>query len=437
MWNPDSHSTRATKALQKLIEIDPAMGTLSLWCKHRDAIPELQLHLVKNESNGFDIEHTEVDVAPAFTDGRTIFYGAEFSDWSLEEQVAVCAHEILHIALQHIPRAQKLAGRYGKRYSSRIFNVAADALVNETLLKANYSLPSPRVDLEEVLILAGSDYTKNDALTKSNVESLFAQLLDTFEKDGARKKQLEAMTGSLSSDLFRGEILSTEEVLQSAEWEQILSLAIQIGAASGRGIGKILTQMGDIPRTNTPWEIILRRMVTKAVTIKPKYSFGKPTNRWLALEAEALRGAQPCPGYEPAMNKSIDGQGRIVVCVDVSGSISKLTINRFAGEIDGISRRTGAKITVIFFDHGIQLVRELKGTDLKNELKALKFDSGGGTSFVEPIAEAIKHDPSIIVVLTDMLGPFGTRPGRVPVVWANCNHKNIKAPFGKTIMLKQ
>lgn len=35
---PD-HASRATAALQKLVEADPAFGSLSLWCRHRDATP--------------------------------------------------------------------------------------------------------------------------------------------------------------------------------------------------------------------------------------------------------------------------------------------------------------------------------------------------------------------------------------------------------------
>ena len=111
-------------------------------------------------------------------------------------------------------------------------------------------------------------------------------------------------------------------------------------------------------------------------------------------------------------------------------------LNRFGAEIDAISRKTGAQITLIVFDHGVRMVKELGADALRAELLSLKFNGGGGTSFVEPVNEALTHDPSIIVVLTDLYGPFGPAPARIPVVWASTGAKQNAAPFGKTIYLK-
>jgi len=432
---PHVHSERATLALQKLAEVDPAFGSLSLWCQHRDVRPE-QGHALRSSSHGsYEIVPVEYEIAPAFTDGRVIYYGTEFAEWSLEEQVAVCAHEILHVALQHIPRSQTLAARYGPRYSSRLSNVAADALINETLKKAKFKLPNPRVTLAEVLELIGSEETPLEALAKYDFESLYAQLLDVAEQGGAKAGQLVALIKRLPGDVFGGELLSTEETLEAAEWNQHLARALQVGASMGRGIGQLKIGLGDIPKTNTPWEVILRRMITKAVTFKPQYGFDAPTSRWLALEAEALRRGEPVPGFEPGVRKAIQKRGRVAVCVDVSGSISDALIQRFAGEIDGISRRTGADITLIVFDDGVHLVKDLDRDRLRDQLRGLVFNARGGTSFIEPVAEALKHDPSIVVVLTDLMGPFGPTPKQVPVVWASCGNIGQRAPFGRTIYL--
>ena len=192
--------------------------------------------------------------------------------------------------------------------------------------------------------------------------------------------------------------------MEAAEWDQRLRRALAAGAVAGRGIGAKTTQIADIPKSFTPWEVILRRLIAKAVTFKPRYSFEAPTRRWLALEAEVLRTGGPVLGYEPSIRKTMHKQGRVAVCVDVSGSISKPTLARFASEIDGISRRLGSEIVLIIFDHGIQLAQQLHQQDLKSELRSLQFKSGGGTSFLEPIEEAMRHQPSIIVVLTDLLG---------------------------------
>ena len=172
--NPNAHSERASAALQKLIEVDPALGALSLWGKHRDATPEMGLMLVQTEEDYFETVPAEFEIAPAYTDGRTIFYGSAFAKWTLDQQVAVCAHEVMHIAFRHIPRAHKLAERFGKRYSNRLFNIATDALINESLVQSEYKLPEPRVVLSEVLDLIGSKQTPVEALAKLDAECLYS-----------------------------------------------------------------------------------------------------------------------------------------------------------------------------------------------------------------------------------------------------------------------
>lgn len=426
------HSERATLALQKLVETDPAFGSLSLWCTHRDADPEHGQALLETETGDYALVDIQLEIAPAYTDGRTIFYGSAFAQWTLDEQVGVAAHEIMHVALQHITRAQKLRERYGPRYSNHIFNIAADALINETLIQSGYTLPIGRVELAKVLRIIGSTEQPLEALVKLDVEQLFLALLETAEEHGMQILH----TFPEKADVLQGDVLGTEDALLSAEWAQRLDRALRAGQSAGRGVGQLMSKIGDLPKTTTPWEVILRRMVTKAVTFRPEYSFSTPTRRWLALDAQARHAGGKSPGFEPGIRQAALKRGRVAACVDVSGSISQPMLDRFGGEIDAISRKTGAQITLIVFDHGIQMVKELATDTLRTELLSLKFKGGGGTSFVEPVEEALKHDPSIIVVLTDLCGPFGPAPARIPVVWASTGAPQHAAPFGKTIYLK-
>ncbi|MGH0000490.1 vWA domain-containing protein [Pseudovibrio ascidiaceicola] len=432
------HSQRATAALQKLIEFDPTFGSLSLWCLHRDATAEETLIVLRDTQEESSIASVRHQIAPAYTDGRVIYYGSQFERWNLEEQMAVCAHEILHIALQHIPRASKLSMRFGTQYSHLIFNIAADALINESLTQAGYRLPQPHVSLNAILkeVLL-SDQKADAALATLDVESLYAQLFDVSEQGGKQALALNALSSRLAPDVSAVGKLSTEDELSSAEWQQRLDRALRSGANAGKGLGSISSRLGDIPKSFTPWEVILRRMVTKIVTYIPQYRFEAPTRRWLALDAEAQKTGHWSPAFEPGRRKALARRGKIAVCVDVSGSISQSMLARFASEIEGISRRTGAEIILIIFDHGIQLIHELTKHNLLEELNGLDFHSGGGTSFIEPIEEALKHDPSIIVVLTDLVGQFGPKPGRTPVVWACCHGNTETVPFGRVIYLSR
>ena len=428
-----SHSQRATAALQRLVEVDPVFGSLSLWCRHRDATPEM-IELFHPSDDG-QIKSIEIsyDIAPAYTDGRTIFYGRKFEEWNLDQQMAVCAHEILHIAFCHIPRGKALSDRLGPRYSPLLFNITTDALINETLAQADYNLPEPCVRLAPILKkILGSKRTPIDALAEFDAEKLYVKILEAIEANDSVSQDIWQLLEGPGIDLWPSGVVAPDERIESAEWEQRVRRAFASSRSSGRGIGRIAHRLGDVPKSRTPWEVVLRRLVTKAVTRKPTPTYERPTRRWLALDAEAQRFGKPCPGYEPGARMAKD-LPRVVVCLDVSGSISTLMLMRFAGEIAGIGNRTGAEIHLVVFDDGIHLVAKLDGVDFVSELKRLEFNRGGGTSFIEPVERAMELDPSAIVVLTDLMGPFGDPPRDVPVFWACPIIPIPSAPFGRVI----
>jgi hypothetical protein len=121
------HSIRATRALAHLGEVDPALAVLSLWCGHRDGEGATR------------------------TMGDTIVYGPGFASLGLAEQVGLAAHHVLHVALRHANRQAALAERLGPRFDASLYGLAADGIINETLLLAGHGLPRPAVTLTDLL----------------------------------------------------------------------------------------------------------------------------------------------------------------------------------------------------------------------------------------------------------------------------------------------
>jgi predicted metal-dependent peptidase len=77
------------------------------------------------------------EIPTAGTDGKTIYYNPEFlGGLSVEEQTFVFAHEVCHIAFNHILRSD------GK--DPQLWNIATDAVINSLLEK------NGRVDKEYV-----------------------------------------------------------------------------------------------------------------------------------------------------------------------------------------------------------------------------------------------------------------------------------------------
>jgi len=466
-----AHSTRATVPLQKLAEVDPAFMSLSLWCKHRDTDGMDAMEIRQGKDGEITATPTKVDFAPAYTDGRTIWYGKKFADWTLDEKVGVCAHEIMHVAFRHVNRARKMRERLGNAFDNRIMNIATDAIINQTLLLAGYTLPRPCIILTELFKeVWGETITAEDGISEYDAEKLYMRLMDERKKScksisgqgqsGGGQKGGQGQPGSdqqdgegggksaaerakdyaegkdFSDDMDVSGKSTPEEAQADSEWQQRVARAMNQGRMAGKGVGKIGHMIADLPKSTTPWEVILRRLVTKAVTRTPRISYERPTRRWLGMDSDAQRRGLAAPAYEPGLVKQSD-RARIVVGVDVSGSISDPVLDLFASEIASIGKKTGAEIHIIVFDDGIISEQKLDGVDFEAEIKKVEFARGGGTSFVEVVGRAAELDASIIVVLTDLYGPFGKPPGTTPVIWATPEDHAPEAPFGRVLKLNK
>lgn len=467
----NAHSERATVALRKLAEFDPAFMSLSLWANHRD-------------TDGFDIKTTTIDesgnieenakkfeLAPAYTDGRAIYYGTAFADWSMENQMAVCAHEIMHIAFSHVNRGKALAMRLGNLYDAKVFNIATDAIINETLRLAGYRLPGNCIYLVELMQKVFNEkVSADDAVGEWDAEKLYMRIMNERQNqqggggqgqqqgssqssgqsqgggsgeepgsDGDGKTQAErakeyAESKDFQDDLDTSGKLTPEDAQEDNNWKQRVERAMRHGKQAGKGVGKLGHKIADLPKSRVPWELILRRLVNKAVTRTPRMSYASPARRWIGAEDNARRRGLPIPAYEPGFVKQ-NSHPRVVVGVDVSGSVGDAELEIFCGEIASIGKKTGAELHVIVFDTKVISVQKLDGVDFESEIKKVEFARGGGTSFIDLMNHAEEIDPSIIVVLTDLYGPFREKQPRCPVIWASADQKPPEPPYGKLISL--
>jgi predicted metal-dependent peptidase len=128
---------------------------------------------------------------------------------------------------------------------------------------------------------------------------------------------------------------------------------------------------------------------------------------------------------------------RLALVVDVSGSVDDALLQRFARELGALSRRLQAAMTVIVGDCAVRHVAQLEpGRFGPDDLAALAFDGGGDTDFTPLLAEAARHRPDLVVVLTDLDGPARHRPA-CPVLWAVPEtHRDAIAPFGRVMVLE-
>ncbi len=240
-----------------------------------------------------------------------------------------------------------------------------------------------------------------------------------------------------SADLLPGgaEGERPERAEEDGDWRQRVARAMDQGRAAGRGIGRIGRTIADARPPTTRWELVLRGMVARAMTEGPRPEYSRPSNRWLAQDSAARDGSRPTPGFEPARPRR-RAVARIAVGIDVSGSIDDARLSRFASEIAGIGRRTGAEVHVLAFDDAVQSTTRMTGRDWAGEITRLRLTGGGGTSFEGVVAAAGALAPSVLVVLTDLDGAFGPAPRSLPVIWAVPDAATApRPPFGRVIDL--
>jgi predicted metal-dependent peptidase len=398
------HSARASQAIAHLGEVDAALAVLALWCRHRDG------------------------AGPTATEGETISYGPGFDLLGLPEQVGLVAHHVLHVALRHSARSAGLAERLGDAFDPALFTMAADAIINETLILAGHAIPRPSVILTELLDQAGLHAPSAvAALERWDADRLAMAL----HSDPARAKRLRdwAKTRGFNDDLKSGTPNETGPTQTAADWRNQILRAMEAGRKAGSGIGRLGAILADLTPDQVPWEVVLRGLLARALVDRPTPSWSRPSRPFIARLAEAERTGGPVPVFEPGQRRSSQ-RPRIVVGLDTSSSIDPQTLRLFWAEATGIARRTGAEVHLLAFDEGVHEARQMDPAAWRDRIP-VQVRTGGGTDFTDLFAQAARLQPSILVVLTDLDAPIPAAPP-FPVLWAVPGRVETP-PFGRLI----
>ena len=110
---------------------------------------------------------------------------------------------------------------------------------------------------------------------------------------------------------------------------------------------------------------------------------------------------------------------RLLIAVDVSGSISSGDLEYFYGVVNSAFRYGFTSVDVIQFDAGVRVVQSLKKV-----MRDVAVVGRGGTSFQEPIEFAHENGYDGLIMLTDGYAPEPVLPEnmRTKIVWV-CRDK--------------
>jgi len=442
--------------LESAIEYLPGLASLALWCRFADTDEK----------------------TIAYTDGSTIFAGAEYEDFNPKERKFICLHEILHIALCHPSRLEALE-KQDLSFNPTLLNIAADAIINGSLENlTGLETPSGAWTLERIWQVlekfddenipakkhsvisavriypsysAASSNRKIANLTKAeftNVSRWSCEELYYFIKAQAKSRTgfLEIIIEAYGKDSLGGDLRRKSDSKEQRESSIRIDLNEGIRADAEeekRSWGQRLTLLrgtmqvfqrlaGELPEARTPWEQILRSIVQTTFQEATKINYSRPSRRWLALERDYQKIAGVSLPFSPDIMKKRGT--RLAVALDTSGSIDESLVCRFLTEIIALCTFNQRNLVLIIGDAKVHKIAEIDWRDAERDLSEVKYTGGGGTDF-RPLIEAAKeYEPDALIYLTDLFGETGDEPD-FPVIWAT-HGVSGNASWGEQIKLK-
>lgn len=360
-------SEKIKKAKIQMQASNPFFAYLSLYLKFREA----------KENELSSLGKICVDA-----EGNCV-YQKEFIESLTENEVkAVIAHEILHLSLLHLTRL-------GKREILK-WNIATDIVVNHILTENCFVLPEGCLKPKYNNSIEIFEQTIEN-INEKTPEQIYDELKDNHFLNSQPRHQIEE---GFRFDFHKyskdKKDEGNQEKINEIEkfWKEITTEAYISSKLAGKELKGIERIIVNLHKNEIDWKVILLREIQK--TIPYDYTYEKPHKK-----------SYSCGFYMPDVKKeNID----IVVCIDVSGSITQHEYSIFLNEIINIYKTFRNRINLRILAHDIEVNNDYSITNSSIEkLKNLKIIGGGGTSH-KPVLDYIQKNIKnnrLAIFLTD------------------------------------
>jgi len=365
----------------------------------------------------FMLGKTEVDddLPTACTDGRNTYYGRKFVDSLKDSDLkGLILHENLHKAFRHTTVWKHLY-----KQNPQLANMACDYVIN---LMIHDSDPSGNnVTLPE----GGCLDQKYRGMDAGEVFRLLKQ--DQQDKkngkgDGSGEGEQEGGSGFDEHDWEGADALSEDEKQTLA---REVDQALRQGALlAGKLNGNIPREITDAMEAKVNWKEVLRDFVSSICADKDNSTWRRPSRRWVDQNI-----------YMPsAIGEAV---GRMVVAIDMSGSIGANEIGQFLGELVSICNHVQPEgIDLVYWDTAICAHEKYERGEYESIMSSTKPAGGGGTSAdcIPEYIKAHKLNPECVIVLTDgYISGWGD--WKHPVFWGMTSH--VVAPVGISVRIEE
>ena len=391
-------------------------------------VQRAHVQLMKNPeyclySGIFMIGQTEVkdDVPTACTNGRDTFYGRSFIDKLSEVNVrGVILHENLHKAFRHTTTWKHLYKEH-----AQLANMACDYVINQMIVDSDPQAVEVGLPPEGLLDPkyrgwdAGSVY--RDLKQQADKGSVHVKTVGDQEGKDVPVQEGSGMGGFDSHDWESADGMTGEEKEQLAK---DVDQALRQGSIlAGKMKGNVPREVTDALQSKVDWREALREFVNSFCVDKDESTWRRPSRRWIDQDV-----------YMPSLiGESV---GRIVVGIDMSGSIGTNEIGQFLGEVRKICETVKPEgIDLLYWDTDVCSHEKYDQDDLDNLLSSTKPRGGGGTdpACMPRYIKAHKLKPECAVILTDgYVSQWGDWD--CPTLWGITT--DVVSEVGKTVRVQ-
>ena len=349
-----------------------------------------------------NVEYQELlDIDTAATDGNKIYYNPEFlGGLTTEEQIFILAHEVCHIAFNHISRR--------KDKDKNLWNIATDAVINQLLKKDGLKMLDGLIDIPEAI-----DY---------DAETYYEKLLQEQKEN----PDFDRKAGNDSHEMWENTDIKENGKTDTSEKEDDISE--KDAFKKNRELKK--KQLEDLKRslikdTVTSNEFNMSNVGSASSLIDWRYILKETINYdvdWSYKNATIENGVITANLEDKALPVT-------EILLDTSGSINEDLLRTFLRECKNILKHS--KVLVGCFDTIFYGFKELR---TEQDIDNMRFVGGGGTDF-DVAVNAFSRRSENKIIFTDGEARMPMTP--VNAVWIVFGNRKINPMGGKVIYINE
>lgn len=349
-----------------------------------------------------NVEYQELlDIDTAATDGNKIYYNPEFlGGLTIEEQIFILAHEVCHIAFNHISRR--------KDKDKNLWNIATDAVINQLLKKDGLKKLDGLIDIPEAI-----DY---------DAETYYEKLLQEQKEN----PDFDRKAGNDSHEMW--ENTDIKEIGKTDALEKEDDISEKDAFKKNRELKK--KQLEDLKRslikdTVTSNEFNMSNVGSASSLIDWRYILKETINYdvdWSYKNATIENGVITANLEDKALPVT-------EILLDTSGSINEDLLRTFLRECKNILKHS--KVLVGCFDTIFYGFKELR---TEQDIDNMRFVGGGGTNF-DVAVNAFSRRSENKIIFTDGEARMPITP--VNAVWIVLGNRKINPKGGKVIYINE